>query len=165
MRERTRKLHRMIMRALACVATALIVGCATTTPEPSPPSGAPQAPAKPPAAARAPPSTGAETAIFTRSEWTDLPGWREDDLADAWPAVLASCSVLVRQDSWRDVCTAAKRVSARDTEAARRFFEQQFTPYRVSSAESDEGLITGYYEALLRGSRERTDRYRYPVYR
>jgi membrane-bound lytic murein transglycosylase A len=165
MREHTRKLHRTLMRCLGCVATALIVGCAATAPEPLPRSGAPQAPTKAEAAPKPPPSSGADTAVFTRSEWTDIPGWREDDLAESWPALLASCSVLVRQDVWRDVCAAAKAVTATDTAAARRFFEQRFTPYQVSSAESDEGLMTGYYEALLRGSRQRTERYRYPLYR
>ena len=51
------------------------------------------------------------------------------------------------------------------TDAARSFFEQHFTPYHVASAESgDEGLITGYYEPLLRGNRKPVGRYRYPLY-
>ncbi|HYH42574.1 MAG TPA: MltA domain-containing protein, partial [Burkholderiales bacterium] len=42
---------------------------------------------------------------------------------------------------------------------------QQFSPYHVAGADSgDEGLITGYYEPLLRGSRKPSERYRHPVY-
>jgi membrane-bound lytic murein transglycosylase A len=52
-----------------------------------------------------------------------------------------------------------------DREAARRFFETAFTPYRVTDEGGGaEGLITGYYEPLLRGSRRPSARYRYPVY-
>ena len=29
---------------------------------------------------------------------------------------------------------------------------------------TDSGLITGYYEPLLHGSRQRSSRYRYPIY-
>ena len=41
--------------------------------------------------------------------------------------------------------------------AARRFFETQYTPYRIE--EPQPGLVTGYYEPELNGSRERTDKF------
>jgi membrane-bound lytic murein transglycosylase A len=95
----------------------------------------------------------------------DLPGWRDDNAAEAWPAFLASCSVLAREAHWSNVCAEATRMSVNDADTARRFFEQHFRPYRVGTAESgDEGLITGYYEPLLFGSRKPTERYRYPIY-
>jgi peptidoglycan lytic transglycosylase A len=56
-------------------------------------------------------------------------------------------------------------MSVPDRETARRFFEQFYVPYHVSNTDgTDEGLITGYYEPLLRGSRKPSRRYRYPVY-
>jgi membrane-bound lytic murein transglycosylase A len=72
--------------------------------------------------------------------------------------------VLEKQDAWREACSAAARIENPDREAARRFFEAHFTPFRVSRADGEEGLITGYYEPLLRGSRKASARYRYPVY-
>jgi membrane-bound lytic murein transglycosylase A len=52
-----------------------------------------------------------------------------------------------------------------DRETARRFFETALTPYRVTDEGGGaEGLITGYYEPLLRGSLRPSARYRYPVY-
>src|ERR1019366_7305452 len=37
--------------------------------------------------------------------------------------------------------------------------------YQVTTVDgSDVGRVTGYYEPLLKGSRVRTDRYRYPLY-
>lgn len=48
-------------------------------------------------------------------------------------------------------------------EAAREFFESYFTPrYRPDSR--GQGFVTGYYEPVVRGARERTARYRVPVY-
>ena len=50
-------------------------------------------------------------------------------------------------------------------ETAIRFFETNFTPYQVVNADGTEtGLVTGYYEPLLNGSRKKTARYHVPVY-
>ena len=47
----------------------------------------------------------------------------------------------------------------------RSFFEARFLPYRVAGADgSVDGLVTGYYEPLLRGSRRKDGPYRYPIY-
>ncbi|MBB3997568.1 murein transglycosylase A [Aureimonas pseudogalii] len=43
---------------------------------------------------------------------------------------------------------------------ARRFFEQAFEPVRVETP----GFVTGYYEPLVAGSRERTDAFTVPLY-
>lgn len=52
-----------------------------------------------------------------------------------------------------------------DRDTARRFFEANFTPFQLINADgSEEGLITGYYEPLLRGSRKPGARYRFPVF-
>jgi membrane-bound lytic murein transglycosylase A len=49
--------------------------------------------------------------------------------------------------------------------AARGFFEQYFIPYRLSNPDGSlEGLITGYFEPIIRGSLKFSSRYRYPVY-
>lgn len=64
---------------------------------------------------------------------------------------------------WQEVCAIAPSVKGRD--AARQFFETHFAPYRSVGPEgSSDGLITGYYEPTLRGSRKPTARYRFPVY-
>jgi membrane-bound lytic murein transglycosylase A len=101
-----------------------------------------------------------------RGGWQQLPGWREDDLAQAWPALLESCRALAAQPSWREPCLAAAGLRQRPgREAARRYFERYFAPYHVSAVPpGDSGLITGYYEPLLRASRSPSPRYRYPLY-
>jgi membrane-bound lytic murein transglycosylase A len=56
-------------------------------------------------------------------------------------------------------------VPAANPAAARRFFEAQFRPYRALNEHGgDEGLLTGYYEPLLHGSRKASSRYRFPLY-
>jgi membrane-bound lytic murein transglycosylase A len=84
---------------------------------------------------------------------------------EAWPALLASCSVIGAREPWRAPCTAAARVSSQTSDGARLFFEQWFTPWLVTARDGvEEGLITGYYEPLLRGSRKPSARYRHALY-
>jgi len=95
----------------------------------------------------------------------DLPGWQADDLKAAWPALMQSCRRLQRQTTWQAVCAAATTLTEPDSAAIRAFFQQRFKVYRIEQPDGGvEGLITGYYEPLLRGSRELTPKYRYPLY-
>ncbi len=92
-------------------------------------------------------------------------GWRDDNLLPAWPAFLAGCAALKTQATWQPTCELASAMPEPTKETIRRFFETRFTPHQVSNADgSDSGMVTGYYEPLLRGSRKRTPAYRYPVY-
>ena len=63
------------------------------------------------------------------------------------------------------MCAAAAKIAAPDAVAARLFFERHFTPHRTAEADGNSsGLVTGYYEPLLRGSRNRSSRYATPLY-
>ena len=100
---------------------------------------------------------------LTAVAWAELPGWQQDNHAEALPALLASCRTLARLAAWQEACDAAAVVKGRD--AAKLFFETHFTPHRVTSADGvAEGLITGYYEPILRGSRKPSARNRFPLY-
>ena len=53
----------------------------------------------------------------------------------------------------------------KDNDKLRQFFEHYFKPYQVlNSNGGSDGLITGYYEPLLKGSRKSSNRYRFPLY-
>jgi membrane-bound lytic murein transglycosylase A len=100
------------------------------------------------------------------AQWEQLPGWREDDLTLAWPAFLQSCRGLKSNPAWSTVCQAAmQQAPLPDSPSIRAFFEQQFLAWQINQAEGgSEGLVTGYYEPLLRGSRSASPKYRYPIY-
>lgn len=110
----------------------------------------------------------------------ELPGWRDDALEEALPALLRSCGrigaladgdpVSSGQDfagkaaDWRRACAEAARVPPGDREAARRFLESRFRPWSARNHRNPLGLFTGYYEPLLHGSRKRHGRYTVPIY-
>lgn len=82
---------------------------------------------------------------------------------------MQSCKARGAQPVWSGVCTAATSRTATDTSSARRFFEQQFAVYRVVQSQgpgnqTDSGLITAYYEPLLKGSRKASATFGVPLY-
>ena len=125
------------------------------------------APPKPPAV---PPPTVAPpvslpVAPFAASKWEMLPDWQTTDLQPAWTAFVQSCRALKSKPGWQAVCTRTNELAQPDNAALRAFFEEGFAPYQVFNPDgSPQGLITGYYEPKLTGSRTRTARFRYPLY-
>jgi len=145
--------------ALAIWALLALAGCETPPPQPPllPPPPRETPPVRPP--------VPGEAAVLRQASWEELPEWRAGDPEEAWEPFQASCGALAKQGAWRDICAAAAGMISPDREAARRFFELNFTPFQVLRADGgDEGLITGYYEPQLRGSRRATPRYRYPLH-
>lgn len=102
---------------------------------------------------------------FEAASFDQIDGWREDSLTPAFAAFLKSIPKIGTRPHWQAVCEAALSVEANDEVAVRRFFENNFQAYSLSdSRENQTGLITGYYEPLLRGSRTKSSVYQYPVY-
>jgi membrane-bound lytic murein transglycosylase A len=155
-----------------CAAAALIAGCATEAPkvEPlaCPPVEKPVCPPPPAPPAPAPPPTPPVEyrGHLVQSSWQELPDWGREALHPALDAFLKSCTVLIKQDAWKGVCAGAETLASDAPERdVATFFELNFVPWAVLNAdESATGMVTGYYEPLLHGSRTRSDRYRYPIY-
>jgi membrane-bound lytic murein transglycosylase A len=161
---------------LAIALCAVVSGCASVTnPQPaSPAQVSAESPAAHPAAAHPPtpseppggvsqPSLPART--YELQDWRSLPDWDNDNLAEALPAFLFSCNVLKSALEWTRACAAAAQVQKGDPIAARGFFESSFAPWLVHNATgATEGLVTGYYEPLLYGSRHFGREFRFPIY-
>lgn len=94
----------------------------------------------------------------------DLPGWNNDPVLEAVPALLKSCDALDKKAIWSPLCRSLRSTPLSTNEQARHFFEHWFQPYAVRSGESDQGLFTGYYEAELHGSFHQEGPYQTPLY-
>lgn len=155
---------------------ALVVsGCAVDPPPPP----------KPPKPAPAPKES---RLTLTPTTFAALPGWTEDNPAQALGAFRRSCDRFRPQPServldnlgaakdiarlglagriadWRPICEAAARLVAPDPDTARAFFEAWLVPYLAADNGNSQGLFTGYYEAELRGARKKGGKYRVPIY-
>lgn len=107
-------------------------------------------------------------ALLQEAEWEEV-DLAQDSLTSAWNAWLQSCSTLQNREPWQAACQAAFALGANgrkiSDQAIETYLRQYFTVYRATNEDgTDTGLVTGYYEPLLRGSRFRTDVYRYPLY-
>lgn len=150
----------VIRLSLLASALAAVLSACTVVPPAAPPPPSASVPSAP-----TPPVEAAKE-ILKPTTFAAIPGWDKDNLREAWPAFLASCDVLVKKSDWREPCTLARDVDGRSEKAVRVFFEAFFVPHQVFNPDgSDSGLVTGYYEPLLRGSRKRGGPYQTPLHR
>ena len=120
-------------------------------------------------ATRKPATDVAPVARFEPVSWAKLPGWRADDALAAWPAIVSSCGVMQARAEWKSFCGEVVAATPGDADFVRAFVERHLIPLRVvrvtGRKRDTRGLVTGYYEPLLRGSRERADPFTTPLYR
>lgn len=90
-------------------------------------------------------------------DWSELHGWSEDNHSVALSVFLETCGDMESGD-WPTVCAFAEKDGD-----ARTFFETFFRPVLIT--DGNDPLFTGYYEPELIGSRRRSERFRYPLYR
>ncbi len=149
---------------LGLLAAILIGACAPVPPKPEPLS-CPAAQACPACAQCPAPKPAAETARYVEADFAALPGWTGAELLPSLQSFLAGCPRLSASASLARACERARAIPKSDEAAAREFFESAFLPYSIVSSEgADTGLMTGYYEPIVDGSRGRTAHYRHPIY-
>jgi membrane-bound lytic murein transglycosylase A len=111
---------------------------------------------------------------LTPISFSAIPGWRDDDLAEAFVAFGRSCSEIEergrafsrpvrfggeRQD-WLPLCAAVRNHHG----GPREFFENHFSPFLVEDRERPEGLFTGYFEPEAPGDRRPNGPFAVPLY-
>lgn len=103
-----------------------------------------------------------------------LPGWGQPQVSDVREAFAKSCEIFEKKKpdallkpqqpmfgtygQWQDLCAVAV-ISPDMTQ----FFEENFDAYEIIAG-SGNSLFTGYYEASLRGSPQKGERYTTPLY-
>lgn len=109
-------------------------------------------------------------------EWSTLDGWATDDHASAFATFLASCRAIGPKprpgrdttemtEALRSVCQRAVAAVPLDQDDARKFFEENFRPLRITKLGEPEGFLTGYYEPIIEGSRVPTAEFTAPLLR
>jgi membrane-bound lytic murein transglycosylase A len=95
--------------------------------------------------------------------WSDLPGFDNDALFEAWNAWLKSCERP--GPAFAPLCGEVRRLSIASAEEQRAWMMSRLQPYRVETPQgAAEGLLTSYYEPVLRASRQSANGYTVPLY-
>lgn len=105
-----------------------------------------------------------------------IPGWEADDHAAALAALARSCAgaaerpataslggdprLAARAGDLQAACAGIATVTAA---GAREFIEARFEPFRIRNGRAETGLMTGYYEPEMTGSRTPGPDYTAPV--
>jgi membrane-bound lytic murein transglycosylase A len=112
-----------------------------------------------------PPKPRPAEARYDSVAFAALPGWGAAPLAASVRAFVAGCARAPLELVMQAPCEAARALPAGDEAAARAFFESTFSAYAITAPEGTaEGTVTGYYEPVLEGSRQRGARYTQPVH-
>jgi len=110
-------------------------------------------------------------------DWSSLEGWSADDHIAAFSAFKKSCVPFLagREPRQRDerpiraalwqVCHRAARFEPETAAEAQAFFEENFRPVAIARLGESRGLLTGYYEPVVDGSRFPSPEFPVPLYR
>ncbi len=147
------------MTALLTASVLAIVGslsgCSSAPPAPV---GIQEIPAGP-----LPPAIERAKSRWVAVHWSQLPGFEQDALHEAWPAWLRSCDKPA--PVWRALCPQLRQLADAPVATRRAWVRERLQPYRVESHEAQtEGLLTGYYEPLLDASRQPQGRFTVPLH-
>ncbi len=138
-------------------------------PQPSPvaaPTSGPGSPGSPILDDRAdlPPIRQQAKSRWVPVRWSELPGFGDDALHEAWNAWLKSCERP--GTAFAALCPQVRVLSLASGADQRHWMMRHLQPYRVeSSATGAEGLLTGYFEPVLQASRTPQTDFAVPLYR
>jgi membrane-bound lytic murein transglycosylase A len=116
--------------------------------------------------------------LLTHIDLNDLPGWGKDSIEKALIPLKKSCAKIMRKSpnspmgnfnftgttsDWIDPCSALP-IKGSDNETMRRYLAAHFEAYKLTEQVNTEGLITGYFEPILKGSLLKTAKFSTPIY-
>jgi len=170
-------MHSLVRWTKALVVTsvvAVLVGCGTTRRAPvieqTRPYPAARAPTDAPRAsgslAGTPGTPSPQQSYRSRwvaTSWSDVPGWQNDQLQDAWNAWLQNCERP--GPLFAPLCKDVRQLMLGSDDDRRLWMMGHLQPYRVESLEgAADGLLTSYYEPLFDASAQMRPGFEVPLY-
>ena len=106
-----------------------------------------------------------------KASYSDLPGWRDDDVRYALQAFRNSCKAKIQytgrvipdRELVAEKCASMPAASA-DVATVRAWFESNFQPYRIHNDDGTKtGTYTGYYSPIIKACRTQTAECNEPI--
>ena len=95
--------------------------------------------------------------------WSEIPGWENDDLHEAWNAWLQNCERP--GPLFAPLCRDVRQLMLGSDDDRRLWMVAHLQPYRVESLEGlADGLLTSYYEPLFDASPQMRPGFEVPLY-
>ena len=111
-----------------------------------------------------PPAIQRGKSRWTPVRWSELPGWGQDSLHEAWNAWVRGCERPAPGQA--GPCAELRQLAIGTPAEQQAWVVRRFQPYRVTEADGSlpDGLLTGYYEPIMAASRVPTATHRTPLY-
>lgn len=99
-------------------------------------------------------------ALLEKVEFENIKNFSKDDLDLALEVFQQDCQARRVHSSLKDICKKSDQITHGEA-----FFTTYFDAFKLlNENKSDKGLITGYYEPILKGSLTKSEQYPYPIY-
>ncbi len=107
-----------------------------------------------------------EYSLLRKTKWEEIESKLQNDQASqAWSAWIHGCESLIKLDAWKSVCEQANNLLLPTNKEVIKYLHTHFDLYKAHNEDgSKKGLITGYYQPLLEGSRTQSKKYKIPLY-
>ncbi len=111
-----------------------------------------------------PPAIQRGKSRWTPVSWSELPGWGQDSLHEAWNAWVRGCERPAPGQA--GPCAELRQLAIGTPAEQQAWVMRRFQPYRVTELDGSlpDGLLTGYYEPIMAASRVPTATHRTPLY-
>lgn len=102
--------------------------------------------------------------------WDAFTAFDTYNLTQAWPAWQHSCTALINKPTWQLACNKAAILNTQylgkpPQTVLKQYFQAHFTVHQTRNENgTNTGLITGYYQPALKGSRTQSAQFPYPLY-
>ena len=159
-------IHRLLQLGWFGVIASTLVACSgpplISAPQPEV-ARQPTHPSAPPNAIEVPGTLSRGPGRWVPVPWSDLPGFADDNLFEAWNAWLKSCERPTV--TFSQLCPEIRRLSIGSADEQRGWMQDRLQAFRVESAQGEvNGLLTAYFEPFLEASRLPTAGFSTPLY-
>jgi len=159
--------------------------CAPLNPPPATPEAKPKpnTAASPPAAPPKPAAPSAKKGeatpteadarpaepAYKRVELTEVPGWENYDFSSGYLNFKNQCPTLLKRKNaaaeLKNTCEAMIKNKKPEKLTAKQWFESKFDAWQIVQADGQKhGLLTGYFEPMVKGSRQKRDKFLHPLF-
>ena len=165
---------RWVRALIAICLVAVLVGCSTTRRAPVSDQGRPSQAARLPS--DAPRASGSLAGTpgtpspqqsyrsrWVAVSWSDVPGWQNDPLQEAWNAWLQNCERP--GPLFAPLCRDVRQLMLGSDDDRRLWMMSHLQPYRVEALDGAvDGLLTSYYEPMFEASAQMRPGFEVPLY-
>ncbi len=94
-------------------------------------------------------------------DFSNLKHWENENFKEVFDLFRANCKRSQAKKLYAETCQKAAYA-----QNPREFLHAEFTPYKIlSNTQTQQGLLTGYYEPFIHASLKKHGKYIYPLYR